>query len=459
MSLKVLKKFFIFIIIFLTIYGIYIIYIKGNNQNGSVQAQNNEIKITKEINIGITNFDTVNPILTKNLEIQHITKLIYEPLINITQDFQLSPGLAEEWSKIDDLTYLIKLDETKQWSNGDKIKVEDIENTIRIIKYSDTIYKENIKQISNIEKIDDNTFKIHLKESVDFFEYLLCFPIIKENTETTEIPINTGEYNISNIQENEITVEGKDLTLIIKNYKNATELYNSFIRGEVDLIITSNTNYEKYITKIGFEETIVVGREFYYISCENIKDIQTRKYLESLINKKKLVYDLYNQKYFVSDFPLQYGSYLNKEKNKDEEINVVTKKSFTLSTNQENQKIAEKIKEQFKEKDIDIQIQTYQNAKTDMILKKVTVPIMPEICDYFENEEIKEEIKQVTKIENKEILKEKYEEIIENCYNTTQFIGLYFNTYIILHRNSLKGDFSGNWYNMFYNVNTWYKIL
>lgn len=459
MSLKFFKKFFILVIILLTISGIYIVYIKDNKQNGSVQAKNREIKISKEINIGITNFDTANPILTKNLEIQHITKLVYEPLINITQDFQLSPGLAEEWSKLDDLTYLIKLDETKKWSNGEKLTVEDIENTIEIIKDSDTIYKENIKQISNIEKIDENTFKIHLNKAVDFFEYLLCFPIVKENTENPEIPINTGEYKISNIKENEITVEGKDLTLIIKNYKNATELYNSFTKGNVDLIITSNTNYEKYITTIGFDETIIVGREFYYISCENIKDIQTREYLESLINKHKLVYDLYNQKYFVSDFPLQYGSYLNIEKNKKEETKTISKKNFTLSTEQENKEIAEKIQEQFKEKDINLQVQTYKNSKADMILKKATVSITPEIYNYFESQEIKQEIKQIAKIENKEILKEKYQEIIEKCYNTTQFIGLYFNTYIILHTNSLKGDFTGNWYNMFYNVNTWYKIL
>lgn len=459
MGLKYFKRIFILVTILLILSGIYIIYLKDNKEKNGVQAQNKEMKISKEINIGITNFDTINPILTKNLEIQHITKLVYEPLIDITQDFQTEPKLAEEYSKIDEQSYLIKLDETKKWSNGEALTVEDIQNAITIIQNADTIYKENIKQISNIEKIDDKTFKIFLKEPVDFFEYLLCFPIIKEDPTNPDIPINTGKYKITEKRKNEIIIEGNNLKLTIKNYKNATELYNAFTKAEVDLIITSNTNYQKYITNIGYEATNIPGRDFYYISCENIKDIQTRQNLESIINKEKLIYDLYNQQYIAVDFPLQYGSYLNKEKKEERETKTIKKANFILSTNQENKEIAEKIKEQLKEKDINIQIQTYKNSKADLILKKTTIPITPEIDNYFADAEIKEKIKQITKIENKEVLKEKYNEIIEKYYNETPFISLYLSTYIILHTNNLKGDFSGNWYNMFYNINTWYKIL
>ena len=138
---KYFKNVFIITIVILIIVGIYVVYIKNNIKQNSVQVQNKEIVISKEIIIGITNFDTINPVLTKNLEIQHITKLIYEPLINITQDFNTKPEIAEECSKINDLTYLIKLDENKRWSNGKPVTVEDVEYTIKSIKDSDSIYK------------------------------------------------------------------------------------------------------------------------------------------------------------------------------------------------------------------------------------------------------------------------------------------------------------------------------
>lgn len=87
------------------------------------------------------------------------------------------------------------------------------------------------------------------------------------------------------------------------------------------------------------------------------------------------------------------------------------------------------------------------------------MPITPEISQYFDNKETREKIEKIIQIEDKEILKKEYEKIIENYYKELPFISLYFNNYIILHTDKLKGDFSGNWYNMFYNINTWYKIL
>ena len=80
----------------------------------------NELKISKDICLGITEFDTINPILTKSIEVQNITKLIYEPLIDITLDFNVEPKIAKAWSKIDDLTYIVQLDEEKKWHNRRK---------------------------------------------------------------------------------------------------------------------------------------------------------------------------------------------------------------------------------------------------------------------------------------------------------------------------------------------------
>ena len=74
------------------------------------------------------------------------------------------------------------------------------------------------------------------------------------------------------------------------------------------------------------------------------------------------------------------------------------------------------------------------------------------------SEDEKNRILKAASIENKDILKEEYSKIIDNYYENIPFIGLFLNSYIILHTNKLKGDFSGNWYNMFYNIDTWYKI-
>lgn len=344
---------------------------------------------------------------------------------------------------------------------GERVKVEDIEFTIETIKNSDSIYSENVGKIQSIEKIDDITFKIHLVEPVNFFEYSLCFPIMQEKTYNQGIPGGTGKYKIDKLNEKEIIIKSDNKTITIKIYNTVAELYNNFTREKVDLIITKNSNYEEYIGNIGFEETIITGREFYYISCENIKDTKTRKIIASSISKEKLVYDLFNKRYKIAEFPLDYGNYLNKENNKKEELKKSKNMQLTLSMEEfdRNKDIAQIIKEQLKEKNIDIVIQYYNNINSDMILKKQIVPITPEIDIYFTDEEIKQEIIKISNIEDKEVLKKEYEKIIEKYYEETPFICLYFNSYIILHNSKLKGDFSGNWYNFFYSIDNWYKVV
>ena len=168
---------------------------------------------------------------------------------------------------------------------------------------------------------------------------------------------------------------------------------------------------------------------------------------------------VFKNKYKVVDFPLDYGSYLNKNRNKKEVSYKSNRKNYTLSVDTENYNIALVIKDALKEKNININIQKYRNPKADLILKTKTVSITPEIKDFFIDEDIKAKIKEIEKIENREVLKKEYENIINKYYDDIPFISLFFNSYIILHNDKLKGDFSGNWYNMFYNIDTWYKVI
>ena len=51
----------------------------------------------------------MNPILSKNKNVQYYDKLIFEPLLSVNQDFSIEPCLATEYSKTGDTTYIIKL--------------------------------------------------------------------------------------------------------------------------------------------------------------------------------------------------------------------------------------------------------------------------------------------------------------------------------------------------------------
>lgn len=306
MKEKNLKIIFFTIIIALIIFAICYIIKNQTAIASEIKIKKVENQISHQIIMGITDFDTINPILSKNQDIQYISKLIYEPIINIGQDFKLEEGLATEWSKLDEKTYLIRLNENKYWHNGEKCTAKDIEYTINYVKEQDTIYSDNVKNIEKIEIINEFTIKIYLIEPQENFEYMLCFPIICE-----EQNIGTGNFYIEKINKTEIVLKSKtnEKKLIINIYENSAKLYNAFSEKKIDVATTNNIDFEEYIGTIGYNKKIICNRNFDYLRF-NIENPEVEQALFFAINKSAIVYKVYNNLYCTAEFPLQYGSYL-----------------------------------------------------------------------------------------------------------------------------------------------------
>ena len=175
-----IKYLFIIFIIIILIFAVY--KIKKDEQikkqEEEYTSSNNQDSKTKEIKLGIANLDTINPILSKNKNVQDITKLVYEPLVNLTSDYKAEACLAKEWAKQSDNSYLVKLRENVRWSDGQRFTAEDVQFTIDRLKDSDTIYSANVQNVTGIDIVDDYTVKINLDTEVPFFEYNLTFPIL-----------------------------------------------------------------------------------------------------------------------------------------------------------------------------------------------------------------------------------------------------------------------------------------
>ena len=92
-----IKYVFIIFIILILVFALYII-----RQDEEVKKQeeeyteSNQDDRVKEIKLGIAGLDTINPILSNNKNVQNITKLIYEPLVDLSSDYKATPCLATE---------------------------------------------------------------------------------------------------------------------------------------------------------------------------------------------------------------------------------------------------------------------------------------------------------------------------------------------------------------------------
>ena len=281
MKANIFKYVFFILVIILVGVAVYILYNDKNNQTKDVKATRIEFNIIEEINIGITNYDTINPILSNNRDIQYVDKLIFESLLDITPDFKIKNLLTTEFSKIDDTTYIAKLREDVYWHDGTKFTAKDVIFTVNNLKKDNvkSIYKDNVSTIDKIQQIDDYTIKVLLKEATPFFEYKMCFPILashsyEEDTLNikTSLPIGTGKYKIVNIEESLIKLELVDkeskskmpnINLILNN--SVSDLYSAFSKNEIDYMITDNIQYEEYIGRMGYNVNQIINREFEYL--------------------------------------------------------------------------------------------------------------------------------------------------------------------------------------------------
>lgn len=269
MKSNIFKYIFIIFVIIIVVIAFFVI--RNNESNGeteeeTIATENQEI--VKEIRLGIAQCDTLNPLLTTNKNVQDITKLIYEPLVDISSDYKATPMLAKEWAKQDATTYIIKLRENVKWADGERFTSADVQFTYDKLKENSSIYSSNLEHVTMLEIVDDYTVKMYLDQEVPFFEYYLTFPILSKTFYDTQdyyntgiVAVGTGKYKVDSVQENYITLTKntnwweRDTEITIEKinvnvYDSVGELYNAFKLGNVDLVSTNNTNIQDYIGTI-----------------------------------------------------------------------------------------------------------------------------------------------------------------------------------------------------------------
>lgn len=525
----IVKYLFIIFAIGIIAYAGYRIY---NNQNEemSENVENEPVveeSIIKDIRLALTNYDTMNPLMTNNREVLNIDTLIFEPLFTVTKDYQLQPCLAKECSKTGDRIYVVKTVNNVSWHDGTPFTAKDVKFTIDTLKNRNSVYSYNVDKIESAEVVDATTIRITLYENIPFFEYNLIFPIMSSNYyygedfySSTKTPIGTGRYKITNISTNSITLaknerwksstkteEIKIENIKINLYSSMGEAYNSFKLGNVDILNTSNPNFQEYIGTIGFNKTDYPGRQFDFLSfnCEDpiLQDKAVRQAISYAIDKSNIVSAIYSNQNSVAEYPLDYGNFLYTENNASSGYNAEQAKKvledngwdysnnrwkkkidgvnktlrLKISVDNENSSrvaVAELIEQQLEEIGIDITIEKVSNSKYNshidnknyqILLTGVYTSYSPDLTYYFStgnisnylNEDMLDLLNNASILKETKQLKEVYKKIYNLYKEDVPFVGLYRNKNITISTQSLVGEIEPNNYTSFYGIEKWYR--
>lgn len=526
-----LRTIFIILFIALIVFAIYKTQNKSNsNENLEEETQKSQTMLSSELRVAIVEFDNINPILSNNKNVQDISRLIYEPLITYTNDYKLEPCLATEWTKSGDKTYLVKLREGVKWSNGSDFTSSDVQFTVDILKDKNiqSIYSYNVKNIENINIIDEYTLKFELFEEDLFFEYNLTFPIMSEKyyenaSFTSEVknkkPVSTGMFYISETDSYDIVLKknmnwwninnknSKIGKITVNLYDSMNGLFTDFKNSKLDLFTTSNLNYEKYLEDEKYNQVQYINRNYFYLAlnCDSdfLSSAAVRKAIAMTIDKKSIIDKLYGGKYKQSDNLLGFGSFitnnqkietnLDRDKAQDELVNdgwsyendywrrkdsfrylKLELKILVNKNNREHVKIANEIKDNLRKIGISSKIVEAEGKKYDSYIRNNDYDIVviekiygysPNLSNYFgegnfanyNNEDIYSKISEYRYVSSNEEIANKDLEILAICNEETPYISLFYNTNTLISKNELQGKIEPNSYNIFYNIETWYR--
>lgn len=507
---------------------IYVVY--ANNQNNTsgqvgIEETVHQEEAKRDIRLAITNYDTINPLITNNKEVLNIGKLIFEPLVTINEQYKAEFCLAKECTKVEENTYLIKIDNSVKWHDGTPFIAKDVQFTIDRIKEGNSIYATSLQDVTGIDVIDASTLKIYLARDIPFFEYNLTFPILPSNYYVNEdfytsqkIPIGTGMYKISKIEGSNIElvknnewrkineINSNIETINVRLYSSMGEAFKILKLGNLEVLNTSNLNYQEYTGTIGFNTIEYRGREYDFIALncagDVLKNKEIRKAISYAIDKTAIVSTVFNGTYYTSDYPLDYGSYLYQSDAgssgyNPEQVNTILTESgwdyngiwqkvveegsvraeLNLVVNSDDYNrglIAENIKSQLENVGIQINIigvntdeynSRLQNKNYDMILTGVYNSLSPDLSSFFgENnysnyfsQEVIDLINGADEIGDENELIRVYQKIYEKVQDDMPIISLYRNKNITLTNQELTGEVKPNNYTTYYNIQNWLR--
>ena len=316
MKQGVFKYIFVLGFIILLIVTYVVFYSKNDSTNKIEDKVSTTSNLITNLRLGIAELDTLNPVLTNNKNVKEISRLIFDSLVTIKNDYSLEFSLATEIAKENDSTYIITLRDDVKWQDGSDFNAYDVKFTIDTIKNHNCSYSSNLENVSYLEVIDDNTIKIILNGESEFFEYNLTMPIISNNyyngedvvnSNKNNQPMGTGMFKFSSNEngllilvpnENYWNEDKKPLLteIDVNLYDSVGNMYAGFKSGYIDIMEVDSKNIGTYIGSLGYTKVDIPTRDVTFLSFNTgydvLSDGRTRKAISLYIDRANLIANL-----------------------------------------------------------------------------------------------------------------------------------------------------------------------
>ncbi len=176
----------------------------NNDENG------NAYTLSDQITLSSTVLRSVNPITSQDNDFYHISKLVYDSLVELDDTLAPQPSLASDWS-VDQasrsVTFTLK--SGVKFSDGSSLSAKDVVFSFNACKDAGTSpYKHNVQYITKAEASGDSkvTFRFSSATNISLADFV--FPIVSSSQfsskkafldDTEEAVVGTGRYMITSV--------------------------------------------------------------------------------------------------------------------------------------------------------------------------------------------------------------------------------------------------------------------
>lgn len=309
-----------------------------NNKEQSEMAEPSEMgTVANTLIIGMFDFDTFNPLMTRSETVKEAMEFVYEPLFELNELVQPEPVLAVDYGmSADGKTITINLRNDVKWHDGDMFTAYDIEYTIEQIRKGITDYTEQLKDMVSYNIISGSQISVAFNHSIPNAASLFTFPIIKSGTDMNEAikPIGTGPYAFSgkistdrymlnkfDYYREKISIDG----IYIDEAPDKEHYMYMCGTGAFDLSTSKTVDLRTYTPKGSVSLNEYVSDKLIFLGINNTKEelagLNTRLAMSQLVDKEYIVGSILYSRAEMTDTPINPSFWLyNGEKTQPDEL-------------------------------------------------------------------------------------------------------------------------------------------
>ncbi len=302
--------------------------ITNGGDSGFTAVENNaQNEVSNSISVGIFDFDTFNPLLTRSETVRECMQFVYEPLFDVNENLMPEPVLAESYTvSPDGRTIDITLKNNVLWHDGSNFNAYDAAYTIKQIRSGITTYTDTLANMADYKATGDYSLQIVLNYAVPNYVSLLTFPIVRYRSDMSMnsgyIPNGTGAFRF----ETQLS-SGKMSFAAFDGYHNGRpqidNLYaylvpdlqkyeTMFEASEIDFMTGDTVDLSEYTPRGSAKNNEYITNKLTFVGFNLRREIlwgaQTRRGLAELIDKDSIVNSTIYSKGVACDIPINPSS-------------------------------------------------------------------------------------------------------------------------------------------------------